>query len=785
MKNYLLMLYSLMIFLVTQPIQAEIISNGIPQGTIGHWSVDVLTGGESDSAFVTANRRTSGDIFTENIVYSYATFVDIGDIGNAFRLQGSEPIIDPVNPNTISSNGSFEGENGNTIDWVATSSIVAESSKMTTRFSFSSRDAGAIGRLRFFQYLDEDVESPSDDVFFTLGSAINNNLELFTVDNKEVYGISHSGAFQNNSQGLSNANFVGWAADIYDNIEPRLEGEGQIVSVGGEIQNLTSFIHTDPNLPRIVYGPEDIVSVMAWDNNPNANTSIITTSLGGVPDLISIFRPSVIDPPAPRSMFGDIDPTKPTIVLTHGLQDTVGNGETFDPEILWSGFHDGSGDNSQIGAGFILERLQGNGTLDPDINIIQFVWPEATTRSFAGFGYNAALAYTDDAGTALARFLLEALGPGYNQRIHFIGHSLGTIVNTYGARLFLNSTPNVPQSQVTILDYPQRVTGSGTNIPQNFFAVMLQNLQQTRNLRIDNYYSLDGLAFGNTTTGPIYDHIEFVEPNDVEDEVGIGTSNSNHSGVNQWYRWTMDPNNFNNKTYCETSGDFNDPSIFFSGSLDPCQKGWHWSLFGPGANEFPTNIGNIVSTETAPLELINARMFGCTVNDGPVVQCIEQSSPFILFEVDIPENTEYITFEYRFLNSGDGDYATVHLNGEPIWVIDGRTSLDGGVFTKSGLIPVSSTSGINDLAIMLNGVEEKNAIFEIRNFQALNTPTIQAGDFDSDGDIDRNDLIIMRNEFGKEITSSNNIFDVNRDGEINVLDYRKVIKLCTRPRCAI
>ncbi len=56
------------------------------------------------------------------------------------------------------------------------------------------------------------------------------------------------------------------------------------------------------------------------------------------------------------------------------------------------------------------------------------------------------------------------------------------------------------------------------------------------------------------------------------------------------------------------------------------------------------------------------------------------------------------------------------------------------------------------------------------------------GDFDFDGDVDKNDLIILRGHFGSD---SAGIGDINQDGVLNVLDYRQTIRLCTRPRCAI
>lgn len=58
------------------------------------------------------------------------------------------------------------------------------------------------------------------------------------------------------------------------------------------------------------------------------------------------------------------------------------------------------------------------------------------------------------------------------------------------------------------------------------------------------------------------------------------------------------------------------------------------------------------------------------------------------------------------------------------------------------------------------------------------------GDFDADDDVDKDDLNTMRSQFGSNVTNPDDPSDLNKDGIINVLDYRLAIRLCTRPRCA-
>jgi hypothetical protein len=261
------------------------INNGIPRETVGHYEVTVTTGGETREAVVTAARLASNDIIVgTDVVFDYFSYVDPGIDGDGFQLSsfqanGSAPVPDPGNPNIVTSNGSFTGINQNRILWTAVSSIAPSGQVMNTRFTFTTDNGGPLGALRFLQYLDEDVQGAGDDVFLSVGTAASGDLELFTFDNTDVYGLSHSGALLPGTD-LQNASFTGWAADRFNSMKPLIEGVGQLVSPTGVITNLPGLQH--PQLGS-VFGPADIVSVLAWDVDPNAASAVITTSLGGVP----------------------------------------------------------------------------------------------------------------------------------------------------------------------------------------------------------------------------------------------------------------------------------------------------------------------------------------------------------------------------------------------------------------------------------------------------------------------------------------------------------------------
>lgn len=293
-----------------------LIDNDIPLATLSHWDVDVQTGGESRSAQLTASRLASGDIVTEEVLFDYFSYVDTGNNGGGFQLStGADPVQVGGDPDKVESTGSFIGAAGNTINYKVTSSIDDGDSVMFSTFTFTAQ-TGSLGVFRFMQYLDEDIEGVSDDVLYYTGSAATNDLELFTFDNDEVYGVSHSGSLSA-GQGLVNSTFAGWAADEFNDMKPQIAGAGQPVSLGGviDLADLPAFTH--PVLGA-VNGPADIVSVLAWDVDPNATTATIITTLGGVPK-----PPAPPPPPIPLGDCDDHSSNLPIVISVMGdIRDT-------------------------------------------------------------------------------------------------------------------------------------------------------------------------------------------------------------------------------------------------------------------------------------------------------------------------------------------------------------------------------------------------------------------------------------------------------------------------------
>jgi hypothetical protein len=142
------------------------------------------------------------------------------------------------------------------------------------------------------------------------------------------------------------------------------------------------------------------------------------------------------------------------------------------------------------------------------------------------------------------------------------------------------------------------------------------------------------------------------------------------------------------------------------------------------------------------------------------------------------ENTTYnilpeADYDYYYLNNGDlynirvdienhTGHKWLIVDGEKTWVVENRSSS-------------ISVPGKAMHTIMVSG--------NMGNYSLNVTPVI-LGDLDGDGDVDRNDINIIiahRNQPASACPEC----DIDGDGTITVLDARKLILMCTRPRCAV
>ncbi|MHB8808740.1 MAG: alpha/beta hydrolase family protein [Desulfobulbaceae bacterium] len=491
----------------------------------------------------------------------------------------------------------------------------------------------------------------------------------------------------------------------------------------------------------------------------------------------------------------NFDLAKDTVILTHGLQpSSCKQGE------LWTGFTD-----IPTQAGKLISD-----DLGANANVLQFFWKGAC-QGMTASGYIDARKNVYHAAEQLAGLLGKNISVMYTGKVQFIGHSLGTAVNAYAANMFLKKAVGVTDAQVTILDYPNnkrvsKILGMSDKnantygFDKNFFASTLPvHLDRSGySLLVDNYYSEESgfdtkvanWGVGSPINGPFYNHHDLKAPHTLDglflDAEGVA---NDHSGVHQWYRWTVRPNeqeNFEGTAVC-APGWNNKPVVNWINpsdrtcnntgcrdlgavlpSLNPCEYGWKVSMLNNPGN-FPSANGddaNITSSWKVENKLgyavgcyqgVTAGSYVCEESLAPAAPgvlarlsgdaapaAVEEIPPAKLYaeiDVTVPAFVRTLSFDYTFNAIGDGDYVYLFANGVAIWKMSGE-GLTAGELMASGPVPLRMAEGQGKLVLALYGVGEKNAEFQLENLTFTSV-------FDTDGDTCADDEDLYPNDPGK------------------------------------
>jgi len=273
-------------------ITPVLLSNGLPPGTVGAFAVDVGDGGDitstGASSFTFAGQVT--DPYTSNTIYQYSTYVAPGGKGGAFDLSATT-ITQPatlVNGQVVSK-GYFTGETGQQINWVATDSLTQSNgnTQLVDQIIFGTVGSLGLGPLSVIQYLDEDTTSAVNTDLLIPRNVGTNNLLLFTMSDTEQVGLGQGGYLQR-GLALQNADFLGWAADSYPNLQNDITGPGVKYKINGTINSKNLPGTFNSQLQQLVYGPNDVSTALAWSVDPAARSAIITPYLQDIPTPLAL-----------------------------------------------------------------------------------------------------------------------------------------------------------------------------------------------------------------------------------------------------------------------------------------------------------------------------------------------------------------------------------------------------------------------------------------------------------------------------------------------------------------
>ena len=418
---------------------------------------------------------------------------------------------------------------------------------------------------------------------------------------------------------------------------------------------------------------------------------------------------------------GYINPNDPTVVLAHGFASSDG---------MWAG------------SGGFAESLA---VQQPSTNIVAWNWADEAKYDGIPADWFPDLTSADlssqDQGVFLAQSLVAALGSTYNSSIHFIGHSLGTMVNAKAIDMFAKADPSAGIHD-TLFDDGELANYVTGTIESNLEQLQWYNPHfssipnDTSNITIDNYLSLVGHVHQRAVNVILQQAIT-----NAPDLLAM------HGYPVQWYQSTM---GLTNTTTPELQGmgyQFNgsqaQPGIYPFNFLQVVAPGDQYALspmtysdatthYG-GIKTLPSELFNYLATVTienikgavqiagnAVVNIVNlppdslnnntpalgpqfvlsksggASLSPLMISAGTVTNGTSNVSAanmsYVFVPIEIPRDAQMMTLDYVMNGLSPTDLLSIGINDTPLFALEGQFVTPASI-TNTGYLDVSQWAG--------------------------------------------------------------------------------------------
>ncbi len=501
-------------------------------------------------------------------------------------------------------------------------------------------------------------------------------------------------------------------------------------------------------------------------------TNLVFTQTTRTPQPTEIGNPTIPTAPTHFKVYTGgsfqsgvaLDPTKMTVVLTHG----------------WNG---SPSDWAEYTAQIIQKRIGASA-----VNIVAWDWSADDNSDWQHLTDIANK--TPREGAALGANLITALGANYAQPIHFIGHSLGTLVNAAAADYVHSRGFSPANTQMTLCDEAEIAWGIGANGSWQFTTTLpetvirlVENTSTTQPYWgkalpnhfawADNYITCVGLLHPEAANAIL----NFDYPGLVGDmSAFIPELKSFHDYAHFFYEDTIEPGIFNT-----------------GGQLNPTFLGFVCSFEGGGAvgrsaaNTYfyqdPNGLElNLVQKDSGfANQLLNARLAnylslgvsslkgasafnffsistlqavgqvsgidstgGIIINlltwfggSGSQIQSLDASPlggpvphggsasntpAYAWIPLNVPTNAMAMSFDFMLQGNGNQDSFQVAMQGTNLLSLE-TSLIQTNVTLNSGLLNVSQYAGQQvELFLGIVGGTSTNAALTVSNFQFFSVP---------------------------------------------------------------
>jgi pimeloyl-ACP methyl ester carboxylesterase len=578
---------------------------------------------------------------------------------------------------------------------------------------------------------DWGATQPLGDAVFAQSISVSGNNFSATLTGLSPNTLYYFRAWAHNGSSANSGYGVGWntgailsfTTGASSNISPpniiTQPNDGTIPANGNLVLNVTAS-GTDLHYrwfrdgTAILGATSSTISV----NLPAAYWVIVSSGGGQVTSrhAVVVAATEIAPPPAGQpqpgaaTSTGQFDPSLPTVVITHGWQP----GETYNgaPPPWVTTMRDA-----------IVTRLDPLKDKRQRANIVLFRWAEAYTISFSWGDLLYAATHTHAEGLRLASELRRVLGTQYNGNVHFIGHSLGTIVNAYAVEDYSHSYSGTVQ--FTILDAPLKFTPYSSL----FFEEHLSRLNVAW---VDNYIATKLLPF----PPGVGDVIPGSAPN------GGLKENENHTGIHDFYIRTIPSGSSNVGFYNSVILNLPDgwqsrPSpqdwhpdfsadaidvIIDMGAHLPQIAGEGFHLLQGTVQQATDNVRGAVRESIHMItglfggsRPVSVQMQKSYATDLLTTQ-LDSNDASVGMDVSVPATTDTLTFDYRFPTIVTGDWMTVTFNSTLLYSFPADSSAQSDF--RRAEVPVASIAGQTGvLMLTLHSTSSTQTELAISNFQ--------------------------------------------------------------------
>ncbi|MGB7327296.1 MAG: GEVED domain-containing protein [Rubripirellula sp.] len=280
------------------PFGAEVdrnitIDNDVDVNTVGYFEATPQAGHTTTAAGVTVTDQVTGQVVSnQDYFFDFATYVIVGT--TVTRLSATTITQQPtlIADDVVESRGTFTGANGE-ITWIAQTEFRDGIAVMFSSLELEAADDTALGDVRVVNFLHPDVGFPGFENVYAIGTPGESDFRAVTYQINQRFGFGHGGYFEDDGINQVNANYVGWGADIFANLETQIQANTQGFTPDGTINLANLPAITDARLGQ-VFGTGDVNTAFAWDVNPTGTSSTITSFVELLPDESSISNGSSV-----------------------------------------------------------------------------------------------------------------------------------------------------------------------------------------------------------------------------------------------------------------------------------------------------------------------------------------------------------------------------------------------------------------------------------------------------------------------------------------------------------